>query len=95
MTSVPPQAMNRTVMSVAQMFGPALGGIFYELSGFYMPFVVFGVLHLVTLLPLVCVIPDSPGQWSPVHPNTFCSERHALYKWCHVQFGGSTVVASI
>ena len=49
-------------MSVAQMFGPALGGILYELGGFYMPFVVFGVLHLVTLLPLLCVLPTSPGQ---------------------------------
>ncbi|KAF0312294.1 MFS-type transporter SLC18B1 [Amphibalanus amphitrite] len=42
------------------MFGPGLGGIFYELGGFYMPFVVFGALHLVTLMPLVCVLPDRP-----------------------------------
>ncbi|XP_043225677.1 MFS-type transporter SLC18B1-like [Amphibalanus amphitrite] len=58
-------AMNRTVMSVAQMFGPGLGGIFYELGGFYMPFVVFGVLHLVTLMPLVCVLPDRPEAVTP------------------------------
>jgi len=34
-------------MNVAQLGGPWLGGMLYELGGFYMPFLVMGIVQVI------------------------------------------------
>ncbi|XP_037068578.1 MFS-type transporter SLC18B1-like [Pollicipes pollicipes] len=81
-------AMNRTVMSVAQMFGPALGGVFYELGGYCAPFVVFGVLHMVTLVPLLCVLPGSMRRKSSSCPADRDADKQTVSVWRMVHIPG-------
>jgi predicted MFS family arabinose efflux permease len=45
-------SLTRVVMNVSQLAGPWVGGILYELDGFYLPFLVMGAIQV---LNVVCV----------------------------------------
>ncbi|CEP02933.1 Major facilitator superfamily (MFS) profile domain-containing protein [Plasmodiophora brassicae] len=44
-------------VSVGYMLGPLLGGFLFEYGGFRLPFFVVGALTLITIVPLMCLIP--------------------------------------
>jgi len=49
-------SLTRAAMNVAQLFGPWLGGILYELSGFYLPFLVLGLIQIgLSLVAMACM----------------------------------------
>jgi len=50
-------SMTRCVMNVAQLGGPVIGGILYEVGGFFCPFVIMGCLQVVLAVASVCIMP--------------------------------------
>jgi hypothetical protein len=43
-------SLTRVVMNVSQLAGPWVGGILYELDGFYLPFLVMGIIQVVVVI---------------------------------------------
>jgi hypothetical protein len=39
-------SLTRVVMNVSQLAGPWVGGMLYELDGFYLPFLVMGIIQV-------------------------------------------------
>eukprot|EP00116_Pleurobrachia_bachei_P005338 sb/3465600/ len=50
-----------TSVGVGFMVGPPLGGFFYTLGGFFLPFVVMGSLTLIMWVLMVLVLPTTPA----------------------------------
>merc|ERR1712240_283756 len=50
-------SMTRCVMNVAQLGGPVVGGILYEVGGFFCPFVIMGSVQVVLSLASICIMP--------------------------------------
>jgi len=50
-------SFTRTMMNVAQLAGPIVGGAMYELAGFYMPFVVMGIIQIISSIISICYLP--------------------------------------
>jgi len=50
-------SMTRCVMNVAQLGGPVVGGILYEVGGFFCPFVIMGCVQVVLSIASVCIMP--------------------------------------
>jgi predicted MFS family arabinose efflux permease len=42
-------SLTRVVMNVSQLAGPWVGGILYELDGFYLPFLVMGAIQVMNV----------------------------------------------
>jgi predicted MFS family arabinose efflux permease len=50
-------SMTRCVMNVAQLGGPALGGLMYEAGGFFCPFMIMGSIQILLSLLSVFFMP--------------------------------------
>jgi len=50
-------SMTRCVMNVAQLGGPVIGGMLYELGGFFCPFAIMGSVQVVLALASICIMP--------------------------------------
>ncbi len=52
-------SLTRVVMNVSQLAGPWVGGMLYELDGFYLPFLVMGIIQVRNIVNFsVLRIPD-------------------------------------
>lgn len=62
-----------TMFGVGLMLGPFLGGVLYELNGFYLPFVVCGAgLAVCPLLGVLCISRSSGS------PKVLCQQKTFL-----------------
>jgi len=50
-------SMTRCVMNIAQLGGPVVGGILYEVGGFFCPFAIMGAVQVVLSLASVFIMP--------------------------------------
>merc|ERR1719420_1440368 len=50
-------SMTRCVMNIAQLGGPVVGGILYEVGGFFCPFAIMGAIQVVLSLASICIMP--------------------------------------
>ena len=55
-------ALQRAAAGLAQLLGPPLGGLLYQLRGFYLPFVVFGALHVLNTVPLLWLLSEDRSE---------------------------------
>jgi len=55
-------SMTRCVVNVAQLGGPVVGGILYEVGGFFCPFVIMGCIQIVLSIASVCIIPSPVSE---------------------------------
>lgn len=51
-------SLTRMAMNVAQLAGPIIGGVLYEVGGFYMPFLVMGLIQVNIALLSLAFLPE-------------------------------------
>jgi len=64
-------SLTRVVMNVSQLAGPWVGGMLYELDGFYLPFLVMGIIQIIISVWSLFGLPvpdteDDEGSVSPL-----------------------------
>ena len=52
------QSLTRTMMNIAQLAGPIVGGLLYEIGGFKMPFILMGCIQTVMAFIAYPFLPD-------------------------------------
>ena len=57
------QSLTRTVMNIAQLAGPIIGGALYEVGGFKMPFIIMGSIQTVMAFIALPLLPDYDSKF--------------------------------
>ena len=55
-------SLTRTAMNLAQLCGPSIGGLIYGFGGFYMPFVVMGLVQIIMSLFSIYLLPQCRSE---------------------------------
>ena len=55
---------SRTLFGVGYCIGPAIGGLFYDIGGFYLPFLVIGILDIIFSIFTLVALPKLDSEIS-------------------------------
>ena len=55
---------SRTLFGVGYCIGPAIGGLFYDIGGFYLPFLVIGILDIIFSFLTLLTLPKLDSEIS-------------------------------
>ena len=75
-------SLTRVVMNVSQLAGPWVGGMLYELDGFYLPFLTIGAIQVKTVSSLLV---DIANEWAALR----AEQISAGHFHCHGLKSGS------
>ena len=53
-----------TLLGVGYCIGPAIGGVFYDIGGFYLPFLVIGILDVIFSFLTLLTLPKLDSEIS-------------------------------
>ena len=70
-------SITRCVVNFAQLGGPVIGGILYEMGGFFCPFAILGTVQVVLSLVSTCIMP--PPQYEEDEEDA-CDHVHGKKK---------------
>ena len=55
---------SRTLYSIGYCIGPAIGGLFYDIGGFYLPFLVIGIMTITFSIFTLVALPKQDYEIS-------------------------------
>lgn len=58
------QSLTRTMMNIAQLAGPIVGGALYEVGGFKTPFILMGGIQTIMAFIALPFLPDYDGGFN-------------------------------